>query len=147
MILGKILAEDTHETPGKTLVGDAHDAAARPLPGPRQDPCRRHPRGRSQAHACQDSAALPTQLPAHQLGRHLRGDVWPLGQLSKHLRGGMQIFMKTLPPQQLSSQPASQHGTTCLVSSDARRSQARRRRLGRASLPSPIKKEGHVGTH
>ena len=47
------------------------------------------------------------QLPAHQLGEHLHGDVRPLGQLSKHLRGGMQIFVKALPPHQLSSQPAS----------------------------------------
>ena len=106
-ILGKILAKDTHETTGKTLAGDVHDATARPLPGPRQDSCRRHPRGRSQAHVCQDSTAVPMQLPAHQLGEHLRGDVRPLGQLSKHLRGGMQISMKTLPPHQLSSQPAS----------------------------------------
>ena len=48
----------------------------------------------------------------------------------------------TVPTQQ----PASQRGTTQLVSSDARRSQARRRQLGRASLPSPIKREGHVGS-
>ena len=106
MILGKMLAEDTHETPGKILAGDDHDATARPLPGPRQDSCQRHPRGRSQAHIRQSSAAVPMQLPAHQLGEHLRGDVRPLGQLSKHLRGGMQIFMKTLPPRQLSSLPA-----------------------------------------
>ena len=95
------------KTPGKILAGDAHDAAARPLPGPRQDPCRRHPRGRSQAHTCQDSTAVPMQLPAQQLGEHLRGEVQPLGQLNKHLRGGMQIFVKTLPPHRLSSQLAS----------------------------------------
>ena len=46
------------------------------------------------------------QLPSQQLGEHLRGDVRPLGQLSKHLHGGMQIFMKTLPPRKLSSLPA-----------------------------------------
>ena len=94
-ILGKILAKDTHEgLPGTTAT-------------PRQDSFRRHPRGCSQAHICEDSTAVPMQLPAHQLGEHLRGDVRPLGQLSKHLRGGMQIFVKTLPPHQLSSQPAS----------------------------------------
>ena len=105
-ILGKILAEEIHETSDKILAGDDHDAPARPLSGPGQDSCQRHPRGRSQAHICQDSAVVPMQLPAHQLGEHLRGDVRPLGQLSKHLRGGMQIFVKTLPPHQLSSLPA-----------------------------------------
>jgi hypothetical protein len=46
---------------------------ARPLPGmtaaPRQDPCRGHRQGHSQAHACQDSTAVPMQLlarPAEQ---------------------------------------------------------------------------------
>ena len=100
---GKTLAKDTHKTPGKPLAGDDHDAVVRPLPGPRQDSCRRHLRGRSQAHICQDSAAVPMQLPAHQLGEHLRGDMRPLGQLSNHLCGGMQIFVKALPPHQLSS--------------------------------------------
>ena len=97
-ILSKILAKDTHETPGKVLAGDDRDATARPLLRPRQDPCRGHLRGHGQVHVCQDSTAVPIQLPAHQLGEHLRGDVRPLGQLSKHLRGGMQIFVKTLPP-------------------------------------------------
>ena len=32
--------------------------------------------------------------------------MWLLIQLVKHLRGGMQIFVKTLPPRQLSSLPA-----------------------------------------
>ena len=63
------------------------------------------------------------QLPAHQLGEHLRGDVRPLGQLSKHLRGGMQIFVKTLPPHQLSSQPASMalHALSARTRVEARR--------------------------
>ena len=46
------------------------------------------------------------QLPAHQLGRHLRVDMRLLGQLSACLRGGMQIFVKALPPRHLSSLPA-----------------------------------------
>ena len=33
-ILGGILAEEIHETPGKTLAGEDSDATARPLPGP-----------------------------------------------------------------------------------------------------------------
>ena len=107
MILGGILAEEIHKTPGKRLAGDDCNATARPLPGPRQDPCRGHQRGRGQAHTCEGSIAVPMQLPAHQLGEHLRGDVRSLGQLSKHLRGSMQIFVKTPPPHQLSSQPAS----------------------------------------
>ena len=57
------------------------------------------------------SAKTPPPFPyscqLNQLGRHLRGDARPPGQLSKHLRGGMQIFVKTLPPHQLSSQRAS----------------------------------------
>ena len=81
-ILCKILAEDTHETPGKILVGDDHNATGRPLPGPRQGPCRGHPQGHSQAHARQGSTTAPMQLPAHQLGRHLRVNRRHLGQLS-----------------------------------------------------------------
>jgi len=104
-ILGKILAKDTHETPGKTLAGDDHDATARPLPGPRQDSFRKHPWGRSRAHVCQDSTIVPMQPPAHQLGRRTRGNVWPLGRLGKHLCGGMQIFVTIQPAHQLSSQP------------------------------------------
>ena len=46
------------------------------------------------------------QLPAHQLGRRLRVDMRLLGQLSACLRGGMQIFVKALPPRHLSSLPA-----------------------------------------
>ena len=54
-ILGKILAEEIHETPGKILVGDDRSATARPLSGPRQDPCRGRQWGRGLAHVCQDS--------------------------------------------------------------------------------------------
>ena len=68
-ILGKILAKDTHETHGKPLAGDNHDATAKPLPGPPQDSCRKHPRGRSQAHVCQDSIAAPMQLLAQPVGQ------------------------------------------------------------------------------
>ena len=56
------------------------------------------------------SAKTPPPFPyscqPNQLGKHLHGDVRPPRQLSKHLRGGMQIFVKTLPPRHLSSQPA-----------------------------------------
>ena len=46
------------------------------------------------------------QLPAHQLGRHLRVGTRLLSQLSVCLRGGMQIFVKAIPPRYLSSLPA-----------------------------------------
>ena len=89
MILGEILAEEIHETPGKILAGDNRDATARPLPGPRQDPCQRHLRGRCYSPTCQGSTTVPTQKSTCQQGRHLRGDVQLPGQLSKHLRGGL----------------------------------------------------------
>ena len=55
------------------------------------------------------------QLPAHQLGRHLRVSTRLLDQLSACLRGGMQIFMKALPPRHLSSLPAYMVLTTLLA--------------------------------
>ena len=100
------LPRKLHKTPGKILVGDDRNTTARPLPGPRQGPCRVHPRGHSQARTCQVSATAPMQLPAHQLGRHLRVGTRLLGQLSACLRGGMQIFMEALPLHHLSSLPA-----------------------------------------
>ena len=106
MNLGKILAEETHKTPGKILAGDDSNATARPLPGPRQSPCRGRPRGHSRARTHRASATAPMQLPAHQLGRRLRVGMRLLGQLSACLRGGMQIFVKALPPRHLSSLPA-----------------------------------------
>ena len=58
-ILGKILAEEIHETPGKILAGDDRDATARPLPGARQDPSR-DSRG---ATAKPTSAKTPPPFP------------------------------------------------------------------------------------
>ena len=98
MILGKILAEEIHETSGKILAGDDRDVTAGSLSGPRQDPRR----GRQQATARPTSAKTPPPFPCscqlNQLGEHLHGDVRPLDRLGKHLHGGMQIFEKTLPP-------------------------------------------------
>ena len=102
MSLGEILAEGIHKTPGKIIAGDDRGATARPLPRPRQRPCRGHPRGHSQARTRQVSTTAPMQLP----GRRLRVDMWLLGQLSARLRGGMQIFVKALPPHHLSSRPS-----------------------------------------
>ena len=67
--IGGILAEEIHKTPGKRLAGDDYNATARPLPGPRQDPCRRHQRGHCQAHASQDSTAVPKQPLAQPAGQ------------------------------------------------------------------------------
>ena len=80
--------QDPCRGPDKTLDEDISGAAAKPAPAkvPPSFPCN-----------CQPS----------QPGEHLRGDVWPRDQLSEHLRGGMQIFVETLPPHQLSSQLAS----------------------------------------
>ena len=122
--LGEILSEETHKTPGKILAGDDYDTAARPLPGPRK----------TLAEAMDGAAARPapakTPLPfpyscqPNQLGNRLHGDVRLPSQLSKHLRGGMQIFVKTLPPRHLSSLPAymALHALLAWARVEARRS-------------------------
>ena len=139
-ILGKILAEEIHETSGKILAGDDRDVTARPLPGPRQDPCRGHQRGRGQAHICQDSTAVPMQLPAQPARRApawRRAASRPTQQAPAWWHADLREDTATAPAQQ----PASLHGAACLVGLDACRSKAKRRRTGRASLPSPIKQE------
>ena len=45
MTLGKILAEEGHQTPGKILAGDDRDATARPLLGHPARPSPRAPAG------------------------------------------------------------------------------------------------------
>ena len=65
-------------------------------------------------------------------------------QLSKHLRGGMRPFKKAPPPRQPSIQPTWHRDASS--SSDACQGQAKRRQLGRASLASPIKQGGHIGS-
>ena len=72
-------------------------------PGPEPDICTDIVETAQRARSAQVKPAM--KLPAHQLGKHLRGDMRPLGQLSKHLRGGMQIFMKAPPSRQPRSQP------------------------------------------
>ena len=82
---------------------------------PQQGSCQRYPRGpgKTLAEGTRKTAARPcrpiaarAQRPTHQLSRYPRGSTWLLSQLVKDLRGGMQIFVKTLPPHQLSSLPA-----------------------------------------
>ena len=58
------------------------------------------------------------------LGRHLHVDIRLLSQLSERLHDGMQIFMKALPPHQLSSLPAymAPHAALPWTHVEARRS-------------------------
>ena len=123
--------------PGKTLVGDAHDIAARPLPKTSAGPQLGPPLPR--IHRCSSAAASP---PTRRAPVWRRAASRPTQQAPAWWHADLNEDSATAPTQQ----PASQHGTTRLVTSDARRSQARRRQLGRASLPSPIKQEGHVGS-
>ena len=128
MTLGRILAEEIHKTPGKTPIGDDCKATARPLLGPRQNACRGHQQGHCQARITKTPPPFASSCQPNQLGRQLRGNMQLLGQLAKHLHGGMQIFVKTLPPHQLSSQPAS---VALLASSAWTRVGARRGSDGR----------------
>ena len=104
-ILGEILAEESHKTPGKILAGD--DCV------PREDPCRApgkalaEPPGKALAKDASRVTAKPTptklappftcSCQPNQLGGHLRGNMQPPGQLIERLRGGMQIFVKAPP--------------------------------------------------
>ena len=99
---------------------------------PRQDPCRGPGKALAEdtyrAAAKPASAKTPPPFPyscqPNQLGRHLRGNVRPLGQLSKRLRGGMQIFVEALPPRHLSYLPAymAPHASLTRTRVEARRS-------------------------
>ena len=123
--LGGILAEEIHKTPGKRLAGDDCNTTARPLPGPPARLSPKTPAGplpgphQPSLHRRSHAAASPNQL-----GRHLCGDGRPLRQLNKHLRGGMQIFMKALPPRHLSCLPAymAPHASLAQARVEARQS-------------------------
>ena len=115
--LGGILAEEIHETPGKILARDDPDTTARPLPktptGPQPGPCL--PRLHRRSHA---AASPPTRrAPAWQ-----RAASRPTEQAPAWWHADLREDSTTAP-----TQPASQHGATCLISSDACRSQKRRR--------------------
>ena len=107
-------------------------------------PCRGHQQGHSQAHACQDSTAVPKQLfaqPAGQAPAWRRAASTPTQQAPVCWHATLHEGSTTAPARQ----PANM-APQGLVSSGVCQSQARRRQLGRASLPSPIKQEGHVGS-
>ena len=135
--LNGIPAEEIHKTPGEILAGDDHDATARPLPGPRQDPCRGHLRSHNQARACQDSTAIPIQLPAQPAGQApawQRAASRPTQQAPAWWHADLREDPTTTPSQQ----PDSLHGAACTVGLEACRSKAGQRRTGRALLPSPV---------
>ena len=112
MTPGKFLPGTTARH-GKTLAGPPARLSPKtpigPLPGPHQ-PSLHH-----RSHA----ATSPNQL-----GRHLHGNMQLPGQLSERLRGGMQIFVKTLPPRHLSCSPAymAPHAALARARAEARRS-------------------------
>ena len=128
--------------------------SARLLPGttatPWQDPCRAP--GKTLAEGVSRATTRPAlaktpppfacSCQPNQLGRHLRSNMQLPGQLIKRLCGGMQIFVKTLPPRHLSCLPAYM----ALHASLARaRVEARRSGDGRdGPLPVPNKARGHL---
>ena len=91
--------------PGKTLAEDTSRAIARPA-------------------LVKSPPPLACSCQPNQLGRHLRDKERLSSQLSKHLRGGMQIFVKTLPPRHLSCLPAymAPHASLARERVEARRS-------------------------
>ena len=115
-----------------------------PCRAPRQDPCRGHQRGHSQARACHDSTTIPKQLlaqPAGQAPAWRRAASTPTQQAPAWWHAALHEGSTTAPAQQ----PANV-APRYLINSDACRGQARRRQLGRASSPPPIRQGGHVGS-
>ena len=128
-ILGGILAEEIHKTPGKRLAGDDCNATARPLLGPRQDPCRGHQRGHSQARTSQGSTTVSKQLlaqPAGQAPACRRAASTPTQQAPAWWHADLREDPTTAPPQL----PACLHGATGIAGLGTCRSKARRRRTG-----------------
>ena len=126
----------------RSLPRESTRPPARSLPGttamPRQDPCRGHLRGYSQTHICQDSTAVPIQLPAQPVGQApawQRAASRPTQQAPAWWHADLHEDPTTAPPQR----PVCLHGTTCTAGLGACRSEARRQRTGRAPFPSPIK--------
>ena len=136
--------QDPCRAPSKTLAGDEHSAAAGLLSVPRQAPCRGRQRGHSRARVRQDSTTAPIQLsarPVEQASAWQCAASTPTQQAPAWWHADLHEGSTTAPAQQPAN-VAQQR----LVCSNAHRNQARRRQPGRASLPSPIKREGHVGS-
>ena len=109
--------------PGKALVKDVGKATAKPT-----------------------SAKLPPPFTCscqpNQLGGHLRGNMRLPGQLSRLLRGGMQIFVKTLPPRHLSCLPAYMATHAPLAGRVSKQGEAATNGMG--LVPVPNKAKGHL---
>ena len=103
----------------------------------------RTPAGPQPSRVCQDSTVVPIQLPAQPAGQAPAGQraaSTPTQLAPAWWHADLREDSTTAPAQQPANVALQR-----LVSSDARRSQARRRKLGRAFLASLIKQEGHVG--
>ena len=98
---------------GKTLAGPPGKALAK---GASRTTSRLAPAKSPPPFAC--------SCQLNQLGWHLRGNMQLPDQISKHMRGGMQIFVKTLPPRHLSCLPAyiAPHAALARARVEARRS-------------------------
>ena len=114
------------------------------LAGPPARPCRGHQRGHYQARTSQGSNVVPKQLLAQPAGQ---APAWRrvASTQTQQAPAWCHADLCEDPATARAQKPASQRGTTCLISLDARRSEARRRQLGRASLPSPTKQGGRIG--
>ena len=153
-MLTKILTEETYKTPGKILAGDASAPRQDPCRATRQDPCRvtrQGPhQGRQQGHrqdcANQVSTVVRMQLlaqPAGQAPAWRWATTTPTRQAPAWWHADLREDPTTAPPQL----PACLLGAACTTGVGACRSKARRRRTGRASLPSPINQEGTSAAH
>ena len=146
MILGKILAEEGHQTPGKILAGDDSAPRQDPCRATRQDPCRATRQGPCQgrqwghchARTNQVSTTVHMQLPAQPAGQ---APAWqhaaprPTHRAPAWRHADLREGSTTAPPQL----PACLHGAARIAGQGACRSEEERRRTGRASPPSPIK--------
>ena len=84
MTLGGIPAKEDHKAPGKSLAGDDSRHHGKTLAkNTRRATIRPTPVKPPPPFAC--------SCQPNQLGRHLRGNMQLLGQLSKRLCGGMEI--------------------------------------------------------
>ena len=103
MILGKILAEEGHQTPGKVLAGD-DNAPRQALPGTtaRHDKTLAGPPGK----ALTEDASRATARPMLAKTPPLFACSCRPNQLGRHLRGNMQPFVEAPPPRHLSCLPA-----------------------------------------
>ena len=80
MILGKILAEGNHKTPGKILARDDSAPRQGPCRATRQGPRQGHQQGHYQARTNQVSTAVHMQLPAQPAEQALHNHAQDLAE-------------------------------------------------------------------